>query len=253
MPFIKPLVAKRGIHLAPRLPQQTAFAKSGIPGLMSKDQFQMAWTDYQDFLTKNLSLKSIGTSFEARTPLSIILSTAKKQQYASLFHYASQAHNNHFFFQQLTAKGTSASQIKPSLLSKINKQYGNLDTFKNEFLFKADSMTGNGWVFLVETENKTLKIIQCNNDGTPYFYGRNQSVDLNGAIDLSDYELLMSNKEKVLNNVKDWSLPLLCANVWEFAYIKDYGVNGKGDYLENFWNCINWDVINKRVFSNVES
>ncbi|VEU20501.1 DEKNAAC101353 [Brettanomyces naardenensis] len=253
MQSLRPLIVKRGLHVAPRLPLQSQFAKEGISGLMSKEQFNTAWIEYQDYLTKNLSLRTVGTEFETRSPLSIVLSTARKQQLGPIFHYASQAHNNHLFFQQLAPSVTSQPAIKPALLSKINEQFTSLENFKNEFLFKADSLTGNGWVFLVETEDKTLKIIQCNNDGTPYFYGRNQSLDLNGAIDLSDYELLIANKEKTLENAKDYSLPLLCVNVWEQAYIEDYGVTGKADYLEKFWSCINWEVINKRVFSNVQS
>ena len=247
------IIARRGIHFAPRLPLQKEFTKTGISGLMSKEQFKIGWTDYQDFLTKNLTLKTVDTEYEARSPVAILLSTAKTQRLASIFHYASQCHNNHIFFQQLVPKGTCKTPIKANLLEKINDQYGDLDTFKNEFLFNADSLTGNGWVFLVEKSDKTLKILQCNNDGTPYFYGKNQNLDLNAAIDISEYEQLLSKKEGVINHTKDYSLPLLCVNVWEFAYIQDYGVTGKADYLENFWDCINWEVINKRVFSNIQS
>ncbi|QPG77285.1 hypothetical protein FOA43_004693 [Brettanomyces nanus] len=253
MSFLRPLVSKRSLHLAPKLELQGKFASEGISGLMSQQQFKTAWIDYQDYLTKNLSLKTVGTEFETRTPLAIVLSSARKQHLGPIFHYASQAHNNHLFFQQLVPSESSRSSlIRPTLLNRINEQYGGLDNFKNELLFKADSMTGNGWVFLIETKDKTLQIITCNNDGTPYYYGRNQSLDLNGAIELSDYDLLISNKEKMLAHVKDYSLPLLCVNVWEHAYIEDYGITGKADYLEKFWNCINWDIVNKRVFSNVQ-
>lgn len=237
----------RGIHLPPTLRNQQKYTKEGIKGLMSKEQFKLGWTDYQEYLTRNITLKTVGTEYETRSPLAIVLSTARKADQAALFHYASQAHNNHLFFQQL-APPPANSEIKTELLYRIEQQYGDLDKFKNELLFKADSLVGNGWVFLVETADKTLKVIQCHNDGTPYFYGRNQSLDLNGAIDLKDYEKLISDQEKVLNNVKDYSLPLLCINVWETAYVEDYGVNGKADYLENLWNSINWDIVNKRVF-----
>ncbi|GME81980.1 unnamed protein product [Ambrosiozyma monospora] len=220
---------------------------------MSAQQFKLSWIDYQDYLTKKLTLNTVGTAFETRTPLAITLSSARKSHLAPVYHYASQAHNNHFFFQQL--KDASETEvkpediIKPQLLKMINNSFENLENFKNTFLYAADTLSGNGWVFLVEDEYKNLKIIQCNNDGTPYLYSKNQSIDLNGAIDLADYEKLISHEEKLANKVKDYSLPLLAVNVWEQAYVEDYGVTGKADYLENFWKCIDWEVVNKRLFS----
>lgn len=249
------VIVKRGIHIAPKLALESSFKQEGIRGFMSAEQFKTGWVDYQDYLTKNLSMKTADTEYETRTPMAIAMSTSKKPNQASIFHFASQAHNNHLFFQQLKHNGgrvpVQESDIKPQLLRSIKNTFQTLDNFKNEFLLSADILNGNGWVFLIEDENKELKIVSCNNDGTPYFYGRNQSYDLNTVFQYEDYKKIVKNKQKILNSVKDYSLPLLCVNVWEHAYIVDYGVTGKAEYLEKFWDNIDWNVINSRVFSNI--
>jgi Fe-Mn family superoxide dismutase len=250
-------LAKRSIHIAPRLAHERAFAQAGVKGLMSPAQFQTAWIDHQNYLTKNLTLKTVDTEYETKSPLAITLATAKKPLQGDIFHYASMAHNNHLFFQQLKDNELQTpvdeSEIKPQLLENIKSTFVSLDNFRNEFLYTADVMSGNGWVFLVEDENKKLKIVSCNNDGTPYFYGRNQPINLNTAFDYADYEPLLQHKDSIKAGKKDYSLPIICANVWEHAYLLDYGVTGKDEYLERLWNNIDWNVVNSRVFSNIAS
>lgn len=253
--MLKQIVNRRLIHTAPRLPLEKSFRTNGIKGLMSAEQFKTAWVDYQDFLNRNLTLKTAETEYEARSPMAIALSTAKKPNKAAIFHYASQAHNNHLFFQQLKDNNGPIdveSTIKPQLLTSIKNTFQSFENFKNEILLQADVLRGNGWVFLVEDQNKELKIVSCNNDGTPYFYGRNQTYDLNNVFEFNDYKKLMKQKEDINNGVKDYSLPLICINVWEHAYIVDYGVTGKAKYLEKLFDNIDWNVINTRVFSNID-
>ncbi|CAI8492874.1 unnamed protein product [Pichia kudriavzevii] len=253
MNVLRQVISRRSIHLAPRLPLETTYKENGIKGLMSAQQFQTAWCDYQSYLTRNLTLRTVDSEYETRTPMAIALSTAKDPQKADIFHYASQAHNNHFFFQQLKESSPfNENEIKPSLLRSLQSTFQSMDNFKNELLLAADVMSGNGWVYLIEDENKILKIVSCNNDGTPYLYTRNQSVDLNATFEYSDFKKLQRQREDLKNGVKDYSLPLLCINVWEYAYLVDYGVNGKAEYLEKLWDSIDWNVINKRVFSNIE-
>ena len=40
--------------------------------------------------------------------------------------------------------------------------------------------------------------------------------------------------------------PLLVMDVFEHAYITDYGIK-RADYIEAFWKAIDWDVVEKRL------
>lgn len=240
----------RALHQVPKLAQNEHFSINGIQGLYSSQGYTKSWLDYQKYLTINLSLQTTGTENELRTPYQILLHTAKQTTEQHTYHFALQAHNNHFCFQQLTDK-TLASKTRPSryLMERLADQdFATLEDFREEFLLAADSMLGQGWVFLVERPDKSLKILRCHNDGTPYYYGKNQSLDLNGAVDEASFEVLNDLKAKVKAGEKDFTLPILGINCWEYAYVHDYGVTGKADYLANFWDCINWDVVNKRLF-----
>lgn len=244
------VTSRRMLHEVPVLKNDVQFAKSGIEGLYSPAGYKTAWQDYQRYLTLNLTLQTNGTENEVRSPYQILLQTAKQTTEQHTFHFASQAHNNHFFFQQL-ANRLDAQNTKPSrfLMERLADQdLGSVESFRDAVLLAADSAFGQGWVFLVELPDKSLKIVQCNNDGTPYFYGKNQSLDLNGSIDEGSFEYLNNLKELGAKQEKDFTLPLLAINFWDVAYLEDYGINGKAEYLTNLWQSINWEVVNKRLF-----
>ena len=37
--------------------------------------------------------------------------------------------------------------------------------------------------------------------------------------------------------------PLMCVSTWEHTYLHDYGVNGKREYLERWWDSIDWNKV----------
>lgn len=240
----------RKLHKVPVLNKNDHFAQNGISGLYSPNGYQSAWQEYQNYLTKNLTLKTNGTLHETRSPFQIILLTSKNNLEQSIFHFASQAHNNHLFFDMLTDKESSA-QTKPShfLLERLaDENINGLRDFKDAIIAAAESLTGQGWVFLVERSDKAVKIMASNNDGTPYYFGKSQTLDLSKGISEETYELYDEIKQRARNRELDFTLPLLVLNVWDTAYVADYGINGKTEYLKNVIDCIDWDVVNLRIF-----
>lgn len=247
---VRQTLGRRAFHDVPKLKDVEIFSQEGIKGLYSPVGFKTSWLEYQKYLTLNLTLLTNGTENELRSPYQIALQTAKNTTEQHTFHFASQAHNNHFFFEQLSHRD-EALKTKPSraILEKLADQdFPDLESFKKEFLSVAESLYGQGWVYLVELPDKSLKILKLNNDGTPYYYGKNQSLDLNGGIDEGSFDFLQRTKEIAAEGSKDFTLPILAINVWDSAYISDYGVTGRTEYLEKVWDCINWNVVNKRLF-----
>ncbi|ANB13315.1 mitochondrial 37S ribosomal protein RSM26 [Sugiyamaella lignohabitans] len=239
----------RLIHSVPKLKNQNHYEQVGIPGLYSAEGFKTAWNDHQSHLLTKLNNLTVDTDNEARIPLHILLNTATKSDQAHIFNNASQAHNNHLFFQALTSPETN--QTKPSALlqSRINKSFGSLEELREQFLLAADLLLGNGWVFLIEGPDKSLGIMSCYNAGTPYHIARAQLFDLNRIIDSEVHQSIEAISGAVRSKEKNFNIALLAANVWEHAYLTDYSVSGKTEYLEKWWASIDWDVVSSRLYS----
>lgn len=241
-------VGKRLIHTAPKLALQDEFAINGIPGLFSKKAFNTAWVEYQDFLTKRLTLLTNGTADETRHPFHIAINSARDQTQQKVFNVASQTHNNHFFFEQLIAPKLNTTKPSRDLQSRIDEKFESLEGLKEALVEESQIIIGQGWIFLVETEAKTLEILTVNNSGTPYNFSGNLSLDLNGPIGRDEFDAWDAIKEHTLTKTKDWTMPLLSINLWDHAYLHDYGIGNRDAYIRDVFDSINWNVINKRLY-----
>jgi len=36
---------------------------------------------------------------------------------------------------------------------------------------------------------------------------------------------------------------LMCVSTWEHTWLRDWGVAGKREFLETWWECIDWGVV----------
>ncbi|WP_316813135.1 superoxide dismutase [Pedobacter heparinus] len=123
------------------------------------------------------------------------------------------AWNHNFFFETLKP-GTSAGP-QGKLKADIDKSFGSFDKFKEQFSAAAASRFGSGWAWLVNDKG-TLKITSTANQDNPLF----DNAEIKGT-------------------------PLLGLDVWEHAYYLKYQ-NKRPDYIANWWNVIDWDVVAKR-------
>jgi Fe-Mn family superoxide dismutase len=39
--------------------------------------------------------------------------------------------------------------------------------------------------------------------------------------------------------------PLMCVNTWEHVWMYDYGVGGKRDFLNSWWDVVDWHVVHQ--------
>ncbi len=96
----------------------------------------------------------------------------------------------------------------------INSAFGSIDQFRAELTAAAVGQFGSGYAWLILSNGK-LEIIATPNQDTP--------ISLTVT-------------------------PLLCIDVWEHAYYLQYQ-NRRPDYVDNWFNLINWDFVGARYMS----
>ena len=97
----------------------------------------------------------------------------------------------------------------------INKCFGSFENFKSKFSAAAGTRFGSGWAWLCVQSNGDLEVCSTANQDNPLMPG----IGCGGA-------------------------PILGLDVWEHAYYLNYQ-NRRPDYVDAFFNVINWDAVAK--------
>ncbi|KAJ5895035.1 hypothetical protein N7495_006726 [Penicillium taxi] len=240
----------RGLHAIPQLQHDATFRKDGISEFMSPEAFNFAWTDYQTHLVDKLNLLTEDTVDANTKPGDLLVKYSKRPEMASVFNYASMAHNNHFFFNCLAPTRT---EIPEKFAMSIVDTCSSVESLKLDFLATANAMFGPGFVWLAKNlEREGLLQIFCTyNAGSPYpaAHARRQSVDMATASPAATGNQFAGSMGAHAQNQKALApgavdlQPILCVNTWEHAWMMDYGIRGKEEYLERWWNRIDWEVV----------
>ncbi|ODV92812.1 hypothetical protein CANCADRAFT_30851 [Tortispora caseinolytica NRRL Y-17796] len=246
--------ARRQIHQLPTLKRIDEYRNSGIPGLYSPTGFGAAWTEYQTYLLDRLSELTAGTDFEDKSPLDIVLKTSRTPEHSVIFNYASLAFNNHFYISALNP-AKEVRGIPPTVEERIVRSFQTVEALKELMFQRALGMFGNGFVWLVELPEKVdvgrpqLAVVNTYNAGTVFDEARRQQLDLTGTISSEQAEAAMDLVKRPPGALgRADVLPILAVNMWQYAFLQDYGPAKKRDYLENWWNSIDWDVVGQRLF-----
>jgi Fe-Mn family superoxide dismutase len=125
-------------------------------------------------------------------------------------------HANHTMFWEIMAKGAGGKPSGP-LADEINKTFGDFAAFQTQLKQAGVSRFGSGWAWLVYSGGK-LSIISTANQDSPLMNGQ---------------------------------YPVMGVDVWEHAYYLKYQ-NRRPDYLDAWWNVVNWNAIAKR-FSDAKA
>jgi len=128
---------------------------------------------------------------------------------------------NHMFFWNNLIAGSGGPSL--DLSSALVKTFFTFDKFKEAFTNAAKTRFGSGWAWLYLNSDKTLAVGSTPNQDNP-------------LMDISPIK----------------GTPLLTLDVWEHAYYLKYQ-NKRADYIDAFWNVVNWEEVNKRYQQAINS
>jgi len=246
------------------------FAENGVPGLLSPDAFSIAWTQYQQFMVDRLNTITSGFPEANFQPKDIVLQHARSPATASLFNHASMAFNNQFFFNGLAPISKPLSNYR-ALESSFLKTYGSIATLRSTMLGTANAMFGPGHVWLVwasgvgaSGNSDGWRILTTYLAGTPFAEAgyRTQDQDMNTASNSVGAFGGLSKagrRDAAMPPGSAKVVPVLCVSTWQHVYIRDYGVaphkdeitgeskGGKKEYLEKWWDAIDWHQVNSNA------
>lgn len=124
-------------------------------------------------------------------------------------------HYNHSLFWTILSPD-GGGQPSGDLASAIDSAFGSFDKFKEEFNNAAATRFGSGWAWLIVDGSGNLKVTSTPNQDNP-----------------------------VMDIAEEKGTPILGLDVWEHAYYLKYQ-NKRPDYIQAFWNVVNWDEVSKR-------
>lgn len=173
--------------------------------------------------------------------------------------------------------------MHPEMATHIEKSFSSVESLRTTFLATANAMFGPGFVWLVKNKANELGILTTYIAGSPYpgAHYRRQPVDMNNVTThiLPSTRPIEAHRhnEVIMSLVTDHAgyagafgqtssravqlapggadvVPLLAVSTWEHTFMRDWGSWGKREFLEQWWEKIDWDVAyNKGVWRELRS
>ena len=187
--------------------QPLPYAENALAPYISEKTIQYHYGKHLLAYIDNTNKLKAGTEFDDMKIQDII-----KNSSGGLFNNAAQVFNHYFYFEAFRAHGTAEATPQGKAKELIDKSFGSFEDFKEKFTQTGISLFGSGWVWLVIHEDK-LEIMPASNADNPLKYGKR---------------------------------PILTMDVWEHAYYLDTQ-NARAKYIENFWQVVDWNVIEERL------
>ena len=182
------------------------YAKDALAPVISNQTLDFHHGKHLQAYVDNLNKLIVGTPFESM-PIEEIV----KQSTGGMFNNAGQILNHNLYFTQFSPTPAGLNPESP-LVKQIEKQWGSLDAFKEDFVAKGVGLFGSGWVWLSAQADGTLVITQEPGASNPITKGLK---------------------------------PLLTFDVWEHAYYLDYQ-NRRAAHLAELWKIVDWKVVEGR-------
>lgn len=121
---------------------------------------------------------------------------------------------HNYFWTNMGPASKCGGEPSGTIVEYIKKDFGNFERFKKEFTQAAAGVEGSGWAVLTLCR-KTDRIF------------------------------IMQIEKHNVNVIPGFRI-MLVLDMWEHAYYLDYQ-NRRPDYIEAFWNLVNWDEVNRKT------
>lgn len=165
---------------------------------------------HQTYVT-NLNTLVANSPLETRSLEEIIRASYNDPSQASIFNNAAQVWNHTFYWSCMKPHG--GGEPSHALKAALEKTFGTLDSFAEQFKQAALTQFGSGWAWLVADQGH-LKITKTGNADLPMVHGQTA---------------------------------LLTCDVWEHAYYLDYQ-NRRPDYVTTFLtHLVDWDFVENNL------
>jgi Fe-Mn family superoxide dismutase len=195
----------------PKLP----YAFDALEPNIDARTMEIHYTKHHQAYTTNLNNAIAGTDLEGKSIEDILenidLSNGAVRNNGGGFY------NHNLFWNIMSPTGGG----KPTgvLADAIDRDLGGFDEFKAAFSKAGATQFGSGWAWLCVQDGK-LKVCSTPNQDNPLMPG-----------------------------VCGGGFPILGMDVWEHAYYLNYQ-NRRPDYIEAFFNVINWDEVTRLYIEN---
>ncbi len=123
-------------------------------------------------------------------------------------------YNHRLFWEVMNPE--DKGRLSGELRDAVEAKFGSFDAFKEAFSKAAATQFGSGWAWLCAHNDGTVDVCGTPNQDNPLMPG----VGCGGT-------------------------PILGIDVWEHAYYLNYQ-NRRPDYIEAFFNVINWNEVERR-------
>ncbi|WP_288897355.1 superoxide dismutase [uncultured Capnocytophaga sp.] len=188
----------------PKLP----YAYDALEPYIDARTMEIHHTKHHNAYTTNLNAAIAGTDLDNQS-IETILTTLDMNN-AAVRNNAGGYYNHNLFWEIMAPK--AGGQPTGELAKAINEAFGSFDNFKTAFSKAAATRFGSGWAWLCV--HKGGKVEVCST----------------------------ANQDNPLMPTMQCGFPILGLDVWEHAYYLNYQ-NRRPDYIEAFFNVINWDKV----------
>ena len=191
---------------------QLPYAYDALEPYIDARTMEIHHSKHHNAYTTNLNAAIAGTDMEGKTIENILINLDMKNM--PVRNNGGGFYNHSLFWTVMTPDGGGLPT--GDLLAAIEASFGTFEEFKASFSKAGATQFGSGWAWLCVHKGGKLEVCGTPNQDNPLMPG----VGCGGT-------------------------PILAMDVWEHAYYLHYQ-NRRPDYIEAFFNVIDWKEVTRR-------